>query len=50
MRVVVVTRYMDAVGAGVCHTQEFHIHQGAAYGCSYAKGRQGAQRLGLGYW
>ncbi len=43
-------RHLDAVGAGVRDTQEFHLHPGAAYGCRHAKGRQGAQGLGLGYW
>ncbi len=43
-------RHLDAAGAGVRDTQEFHLHPGAAYRCRHAKGRQGAQGLGLGYW
>lgn len=43
-------RYLDTAGAGVCHTQKFHIHQGTACGCCHSEGRQGAQGMGLGYW
>lgn len=40
---------MDAISAGIRHTQKLHIHQGTAYRCCYSQGRQGAQRLGLGH-
>ena len=43
-------RYLDTTSAGVRDTQNFHLHQGTAYGCCHSQGRQGAQRMGLGYW
>ena len=44
------TRHLDPARPGIRHTQKLHLHQGAAYGRRHSQGRQGAQRLGVGYW
>ena len=43
-------RYMDAVGIGVCDSQELYFYKSAAYGCGYAEGCEDVEGVGVGYW
>lgn len=45
-----ITRYLDTASAGICHTQEFHLHQSTGYCCYHTQGCQDTQGLGLGHW
>ena len=40
-------RHLDPTGSGICDTQEFYIHKGAANSGGDAKDGQNAERLGL---